>query len=255
MALTFDLLPKPPLPPNWTSIHTLTVFSPSNKLIQGPSPLSPQAMTPSLPPELLAEILERATERVEPAERQRIRNRFRLVCREWNESLDYWSEVFVGGVQVIARLKAALVEPSAAGFAERIRSVVLDRTGPNSMPEGIDSTEEDLLWDLVACFTSAERIQLSMDGLGGRFGDARGVAPALVRALAQLTNVRHFTLTSPARYKDVVALSCEQLDQYVILPLASQLRNRLTSARHPLPAGLPAPGPGSRASSCTPSAG
>lgn len=66
-------------------------------------------MTPRLPPELLHHTLELATEGESPAEQQLVRNRFRLVCKEWYNSFDYWKRVAVVGPAAVSQLANKLL--------------------------------------------------------------------------------------------------------------------------------------------------
>jgi hypothetical protein len=66
----------------------------------------PDSTTAALwvPPELLQEILASALLGQEPVDQQQTRNRFRLVCRDWYMSFNYWRNLSVVGSNKIGRL-------------------------------------------------------------------------------------------------------------------------------------------------------
>ncbi len=173
-------------------------------------------MTPSLPHELLSEILGWATVSEEPAERQLTRNRFRLVCRAWNDSLHYWKDIDVGTLSKLSRLMialdlAGLKDPSGPP-ALAVRSLGVQLAG--ALWAQSDGTAILLVCEVLRRVTGVERIEVAADQ--GIFASGRPeyeLHPLLVQALSRLAAVRHFRLT--ALDKDVNHLECAviQLDR------------------------------------------
>ncbi len=173
-------------------------------------------MTPALPAELLSEILALATKDQSPPERQLTRGRFRLVCKGWNTSFEYWNEVEVTGADRLSRLAVFLAE---AGPAHPPGSA---RPGQNSPRLSLRSATVDLasvsdrspaegrehLQAFLRLSPDLSKLDIStrLDGLSDPFG------PGVRAALARLSGMRRFAWRGErAAVEDLIGIETEHV--------------------------------------------
>ena len=172
--------------------------------------LEPEPVTPRLPPELLQFILARALEGQPPVTRQRTRNRFRLVCRGWADSVAYWRELDVVGsarLHGLARHFARpAVRPKLKLGMERAVVAKVESMGPGevvrrpavevrSLYVELDDVDEGG-WSLLRQVTEVEKLEIN--SVEGWYLDSTdGGASRTTTELAKLKKVQQFKLGGP----------------------------------------------------------
>ncbi len=169
-------------------------------------------MTPPLPPELLSEILDHAVaDWHERGERQSTRNAFRLVCRGWRDSFDYWRELEVEGCSQLARLTALLSETGAGSEGLSTRSLRVEVSWDVDL-----GTEAEVSADLVELIEQVPELQelkLVVQSLLVDTQDRTELLPALVSTLCRLAQLRDFTLATEQEWSSYASFSTVQLDE------------------------------------------
>ncbi len=155
-------------------------------------------MTPRLPPELLAQILTCAQEGKHPLERQKIRNTFRSVCREWYLSFDHWREVCTTGakeIETVTGLLSALPLSGGSAAGMRVKSVYVGLLEREAKARG--SKVATKLIGLLKVVKNTQWVELQVGYQGLLRGEFLG--KAVCKALAKLKQVEHFTISPTIR--------------------------------------------------------
>ncbi len=163
----------------------------------------PRPTPPALPTELLQEILALALVDQDPGDQQLTRNRFRLVCKDWYSSLDYWKNISVVGSNSVARLGSrlradqlglagqAVCEPGAIEEALIVEGV--DGDNDSKYPP----TAASLTACLLELLPGLKRLTLAYDER--YFEPFSPVAGRLkLHALAQLKQLQRFHISGGA---------------------------------------------------------
>ncbi len=171
-------------------------------------------MSPSLPPELLQEILGRALEVEPPAARQQTRIAFGAVCRLWRVSVNEWKALEVLNPPQLHKLVNNMSRlPVAAGSEPAgtlVRSVHLELLGASCV-HVVKQTVRDFN-KLVSLIPNVEKVVMIvsrgtlvdpalMDEDQGEDYDGHDdqdlVGPVIGPALSTLRKVKHFVLSGP----------------------------------------------------------
>ena len=163
-------------------------------------------MPAPLPPELLSEILEWAVEEAEPGERRKMRNSFRLVCRNWEGSFDYWHEVNVLGPDQLGLLVECLKRGHAGNPQTRANRLVINCLTVNLAKLDFAAAQAACidLHKLLRYAATARHLSIVADKSifpqledgqnDGVAGPAREWRPTLFEAFGELEAVKNFTL-------------------------------------------------------------
>lgn len=155
---------------------------------------------PRLPPELLAPILNHALADQHPAARQKTRGRFRRVCKDWCESVDFWKEVDVVGSAKLHYLARHFVRSQAKKMATPDGPVEAPVRKPalevKKLYLELDDVDEGG-WSLLSLVSEVEELEiLSIEGWYLDSND--GGAERTARVFAGLTKVKSFKVGGPS---------------------------------------------------------
>ncbi len=178
-------------------------------------------MAPTLPPELLQDILALALLDEPPASRQQTRLAFGAVCRGWRAAVDEWKQVEVIGHEQLFRLLVQLtVGPAQPG--RLIRTLHLELVGrPDARTVKRTQGDLDRILSLVPHIAQLT-LEVSKRSLVERALLARQddqdeddvedwFGPAVGPALSGLRELVSFTLVGPAGWQHFPWLSCAWL--------------------------------------------
>lgn len=168
--------------------------------------LEPEPIAPRLPPELLQQILPHALHDQAPAMRQKTRGRFRRVCKDWNDSVDFWKEVDVVGsarLHYLARhfvrcqvgSKKKVVVAGVGGASEEEKVVRKPWLEVRRMYLELDDVDEGG-WSLLGVVSEVERLEI-MSIEGWYLDSTDGGADRTASALSGLKKVTEFRLGGP----------------------------------------------------------
>lgn len=171
-------------------------------------------MAATLPPELLNEILERATEGDRLAEQRRVKHVFRLVCREWYLSFNYWSTVEVIGLDDLFRLSRT-ISIVAAGASDpiEIKTLTIHLDDPEPFWSGNGRALKLVLAGLLEKVPLLERLSLTALDDALCVGYNQELDGVIVAALTRLTQLRHFKLSSALKGFPTVHCTLAQLNR------------------------------------------
>ena len=250
-----------------SSLHT----SPTSTTNRSPLGHLKSSLVPSLPTELKLMIIEEALAGAPSQERQQTRQAIRRVSREWRESVDYWKQIELIGLEHVERLKTKFgLKRARVGTLDQVRSVsdrghpahrVLPPRRPSALGWWRDGGYDALVGEMVNLVRLEMRpcarsslAAVKVRGVGGRVGRWVGglggwqgyVGGALLVSVARQSGVATSwiwlgLLSFRARYETVPAIALLSLSQAARLHLPSS-----SPAPHPVPprlrrAHLPSP--------------
>lgn len=176
-------------------------------------------MSPSLPPELLQEILALALEDEPPAGRQQTKLAFGAVNRGWRNAVNEWKEMEILDPQQLSKLVDKMARPPAAPDADPVgslvRSIHLELVGLSCV-HVVDQTRRafakffslapnvERVEMLVSRYCLVDPAVLDLERDEGYDGhdDEDLVGPVIGPALSRLHKVRHFSLNGPGDYQE-----------------------------------------------------
>jgi hypothetical protein len=142
-------------------------------------------MAPTLPTELLAEILALENADQSPIQRQLNRQRFELVCKSWFSSVDRWSELAIQGTAGLRNARRVFeaddeYSDEAGVMGPRVRSICFS----------IEAGAQTRVGRVVRRVVNLSRFEMS----GYYRDDVRSLGKNLPDQLSGLTRLQHFNL-------------------------------------------------------------